>query len=106
MQGTQGILIVVLMIGVMYVTMIRPQQKRLRQHQQLVSAIRPGDEIVTIGGMYGIVRALNDEDSTVIIEADGGGRMKFSRQAISRRVNEPVEDEVQADEAEPSTDDR
>ena len=55
------LLMIVLLFGVMYFMMIRPQQKRRREAQQMQSALGPGDEIVTIGGLHGTVVAVDDE---------------------------------------------
>ena len=56
------LLLIVLLFGVMYFMMIRPQQKRRREAQQMQSTLGPGDEVVTIGGLYGTVVAVDDDD--------------------------------------------
>ena len=55
------ILMIALLFGVMYFMMIRPQQKRRREAEQMQSALGPGDEVVTIGGLYGTVTGVDDD---------------------------------------------
>jgi preprotein translocase subunit YajC len=89
-QTVQSLIFLVLLIGIFYFMLIRPQKKRVQQHQNLLSSIGVGDEIVTIGGMHGIVRAIGDED--VEIEAAPGVTMRFVKNAIARRVTEELDD--------------
>ena len=57
-----------LIFGVFYFLLIRPQQKRVKEHKAMVSAIQRGDKIVTSGGMKGkVVRVINDFDIEVEI---------------------------------------
>lgn len=62
--GTVGML--VLWLGVMYFILIRPQKKQQKQMDELRNAVRPGDNIMTTGGFYGVV--LDVVDDTVIVE--------------------------------------
>lgn len=69
-----------------YVLMIRPQQKRQKEHQALMASLTEGDRIITIGGVYGTVRTL--EDSRVGIEVAEGVVVEFDRAAVARRVEQ------------------
>lgn len=79
-----GILPIILIIGVFYLLLIRPQQKRARQHRELVSSVGVGDQVVTIGGMHGTVRSV-DEDS-IRLEVAPNLDITFAKQAVSRRL--------------------
>lgn len=79
---------IVLLFGVMYFMMIRPQQKRRREAEQMQSSIAPGDEVVTIGGLYGTVTGIDDE--TVLLEVAPGVQARYARPAIAR-VTKKVE---------------
>jgi preprotein translocase subunit YajC len=70
-----------LIIGIMYFLMIRPQQKRLKEHRDMVAAIRRGDTIVTSGGIIGKVTKVEDEELQV--EIADGVRIKLLRSTIS-----------------------
>lgn len=84
MEQLAQLLPIVLIIAVFYLLLIRPQQKRARQHRELVSSIENGDRIVTIGGLHGTVEAV-DED-TVRLELVPGTTITMSKQAVSRRL--------------------
>ncbi|WP_434090361.1 preprotein translocase subunit YajC [Micromonospora avicenniae] len=75
---------IVLLFGVMYFMMIRPQQKRRREAADMQSALGPGDEVVTIGGLYGTVTGVDDE--TVLLEVAPGVQTRYARPAIARVV--------------------
>jgi len=70
-----------LIIGIMYFLMIRPQQKRLKEHRDLVAAIRRGDTIVTSGGIIGKVTKVEDQELQV--EIADGVKVKLLRSTIS-----------------------
>jgi preprotein translocase subunit YajC len=70
-----------LIIGIMYFLMIRPQQKRLGDHRDMVAAIRRGDTIVTSGGIIGKVAKVDDEELQV--EITDGVKIKVVRSTVS-----------------------
>jgi preprotein translocase subunit YajC len=70
-----------LIIGIMYFLMIRPQQKRLKEHRDMVAAIRRGDTIVTSGGIIGKVTKVDDQELQV--EIAEGVRVKLLRATVS-----------------------
>ena len=89
------LLILILLFGVMYAVMIRPQQKRAREHQQLISAVQVGDEVMTTAGIFGTVTAI--EGDVISVEISPGVNMRVARAGIGRRLNQDVE-EFEADE--------
>jgi preprotein translocase subunit YajC len=84
----------VLIFVIMYMLILRPQQKRQKQHQEMLRNIRRGDTIVTSGGLIGRVTKKVDDDATEIEIADGL-RVRQSRSMIAdvRAKGEPVKDE-------------
>jgi preprotein translocase subunit YajC len=70
-----------LIIGIMYFLMIRPHQKRLKDHQAMVAAIRRGDTIVTSGGIIGKVAKVEDQELQV--EIADGVKIKILRSTVS-----------------------
>ena len=70
-----------LIIGIMYFLMIRPQQKRLKEHQAMVAAVRRGDTVVTSGGIIGKVAKVDDQE--LQIEIAEGVKIKILRSTIS-----------------------
>jgi preprotein translocase subunit YajC len=85
---------IVLLFGVMYFMMIRPQQRRRREAEQMQAALGPGDDVVTVGGMHGTVATVDDD--VVTLEVAPGVHVRFARPAIARVVSRSaaVEDEV------------
>ncbi|HZA60831.1 MAG TPA: preprotein translocase subunit YajC [Actinomycetota bacterium] len=83
----------VLMVAIFYFLLIRPQQRRARHQRDLVQSLEVGDEVVTIGGMFGRIRRMTDEEVT--IEVAPGTEIRFVKQAIARkRVVEPLDREA------------
>ncbi|WP_339147024.1 MULTISPECIES: preprotein translocase subunit YajC [unclassified Sutcliffiella] len=81
MDGMAGaILPLVLMFAIFYFLLIRPQQKRQKQVRNMQTNLQKGDKVVTIGGLHGIVDAL-DEDK-IVIKAGDGSRLTYDRQAV------------------------
>src|ERR1043165_9521033 len=68
----------------LYFLMIRPQQKRRRETEQMQRAMGPGDEIVTVGGLYGEVVEINDD--VVTLEIAPGVHARYARAAIGKVV--------------------
>ncbi|WP_026321809.1 preprotein translocase subunit YajC [Salinispora fenicalii] len=92
------ILMIVLLFGVMYFMMIRPQQKRRREAASMQSSLGHGDEVVTIGGLYGTVTGVDDE--TVLLEVAPGVETRYARPAIARVVTKAEQPaEAAADDA-------
>ena len=72
---------VILVIGIMYFLMIRPQQRRLKEHQDMVASIRRGDTVVSSGGIIGKVTKV--EDNELQVEVAEGVRIKLVRSTVS-----------------------
>lgn len=71
------------LFGVMYFILIRPQKKQAQKTQDMLSQIKPGDQVVTIGGLHGIVEEINSADNTVVLDCEGIF-LTFEKRAISR----------------------
>lgn len=71
------------LFGVMYFILIRPQKKQAQKTQDMLSQIKPGDNVVTIGGLHGIVEEINAADNTVVLDCEGIF-LTFEKRAISR----------------------
>jgi len=95
--GQFGMLLpLVAMFVIFYFLLIRPQQKRVKDHQALLKSIRRGDTIVTTGGLIGKVTKAGDADAELEAEIADGVRVKIVRSMISevRAKGEPVKDKV------------
>jgi preprotein translocase subunit YajC len=73
---------ILLIIPVLYLVMIRPQQKRQKQWQQMLAAIKAGDRVTTAGGIRGIILSIKD-DAIVIRVAPDGIKLEVAKNAIA-----------------------
>jgi preprotein translocase subunit YajC len=82
---------------IMYVLMIRPQQKKVKQHQEMVKNLRRGDSVITSGGTVGKVTKVVDDDQ-IEIEIAQGVRVRQMRSMVTevRAKGEPVPDDAAA----------
>jgi preprotein translocase subunit YajC len=89
------ILPLVMIMGVFWFLLIRPQQKRLKDHQELVKNVRRGDTVVTGGGIVGKVHKVVD-DNEIILEIAENVRIRVVKSSISevRTRGEPVKEEA------------
>ena len=85
----------VLIFVIMYFLILRPQQKRVKQHQEMVKNVRRGDTVITSGGLIAKVTKVIDDDK-IEIELGDGVRATQMRQMVSevRAKGEPVKDEA------------
>ena len=86
-----------LIFVIMYFLILRPQQKRVKSHQELVKAVRRGDTVITNGGLIGKVTKVVD-DEQIEIEVADGVRIRQVRSMITdvRAKGEPVKDDASA----------
>jgi len=75
------LIFVVLLFGLMYFVMIRPQRKRQKEHQQLIEELKRGDRVVTAGGIYGAVESISEDSVTIKVES--GATMKVAKGSVS-----------------------
>ena len=79
----------------MYFLILRPQQKRAKQHQEMVKNLRRGDNVITSGGLVGKVTKVVDDDQVEIEIADGVRVRQVKSMVADVRVKgEPVKDEA------------
>ena len=74
------IIFLVLIFGVMYFLMIRPQRKRQKEHEQLVEELRKGDRVITAGGIHGVVESLSED--SIVLKIESGATMRVSRSSV------------------------
>ena len=84
----------ILIFVIMYFLILRPQQRRVKQHQEMVKNVRRGDSVVTSGGLVGKVTKVIDDDQIEVEIADGV-RVRQMRQMVTsvQAKGEPVKDE-------------
>jgi len=90
------------MFVLLWAFLIRPQRRKQQEQQQLLASVEPGDEILTVGGIYGIVTEIDDEDD-LIVEIAEGIQVRIARRAVGGVVK-PEEEDVEHEELEEDVD--
>ncbi|SMY09082.1 preprotein translocase subunit YajC [Flavimaricola marinus] len=83
MQGLESLVPLILIFAIMYFLLIRPQQKKLKEHQAMVAALRRGDQVITQGGIIGKVTKVKDDNNEVEIEIASGVNVRVVRSTIA-----------------------
>jgi preprotein translocase subunit YajC len=104
------LIVMMLLLGVMYVLMIRPQRRRQQEHQTMVESCGVGEDVLTTGGIYGTVTQAEGDD--LVVEIADGISVHMTRRGIAAvlppedeadDVDDEYEDVVDADEPEDAT---
>lgn len=75
----------VIMFGIFYFLLIRPQQKKAKEHKALLESLKKGDQVITAGGMHGKITAV--EDTVVTIEVANNVNIKFNKGHVAAVVD-------------------
>lgn len=85
--GAAGLLsslpMVLIMVGIFYFLLIRPQQQEAKKHQELLASLKKGDQVVTASGLHGSVAEVRDD--TVLIEVSSKVKLMFDKTAVKRK---------------------
>ena len=87
MQGIQTFIPMILIFVIMYFLLIRPQQKKLKAHQEMLKALRRGDQVVTQGGIIGKVAKVKEDGNEIEIEIADGVIVRVVRSTIAQVLN-------------------
>ena len=75
-----------LIFVVMYLLLIRPQQKKAKEHKRLLDELKKGDRVVTSGGMFGTIFAIDEDRGRVVLKFGEDVKMEFLKSAIAAKV--------------------
>ena len=87
MEGIASLVPLILVFLIMYFLLIRPQQRKLKEHQAMVAALRRGDQIVTSGGIVGRVTRVKDGENEVEVEIAPSVNVRVVRSTIQSVVS-------------------
>jgi preprotein translocase subunit YajC len=73
-------------ILIMYFLMIRPQQKKQKEKQNMLNNLKTGDEILTIGGIYGKIEGINEKENRLIVSIGKDHKITIARSAVADKV--------------------
>lgn len=85
-QSVSSLVSLAIIVVAFYLIMIRPQQKRQKEHQALMASLAVGDRVVTIGGVYGTIASV--EEGRVGVTVSPGIIIEFDRAAIARKLED------------------
>lgn len=80
-SAISGFMPIILIFLIFYFLLIRPQQRQRKAHEEMISKLKKGDQVVTSGGINGVVVGLKDK--TVVLKVDEGVKIEVQRSAIS-----------------------
>ena len=80
---TPMIIFLILIFGLMYFVLIRPQRKRQKEHEQLLSELKRGDKVITAGGIYGEIESVSED--SVVMRIESGTTMRVARNSVVLR---------------------
>ena len=84
-------MIFLLFLGVFYFIVWRPQSKARKEHEELITTLKKGDEVVTEGGIVGKISAV--EDHLVVLEISDKNRLRIKKESISGKFGEPAKED-------------
>jgi len=103
MGGSTGLLYLLMVVAVFWFLLVRPQQKQAKQRAEMLTALKAGDRVITIGGICGVITQITD--TKIFIEVSDGVVLEMLRNSISSLDNEADLKDPFADEEEEEEDD-
>jgi preprotein translocase subunit YajC len=88
--GIMTFLPMILIVVVFYFFMIRPQMKKAKDHKKFVAELKKGDKVITTAGIHGRIVDLNE--TTIVVETEGGGKIRFDKSAVSLDASKTLND--------------
>ena len=88
--GMSMLLMMVIILAIMWLLMIRPQQKRQKEIQNFRNAITVGTNVVTAGGIYGVVKQIDEAENALMVEIANGVRIKVDRNSVYASPNQQM----------------
>ena len=102
-QTLMSVVPFVLIIAIFYFFIIRPQNKKQKETQKMIDALKKGDKVVTIGGIHGVVTSTKEK--TVILKVDDNVKIEVNRSAVAgvEKESVPSKSEKKADDSKESS---
>ena len=94
-----ALIVIVVLLALFWIVLVRPQRRRTQEQTDLIASLEEGDEIVSAGGLYGVIREIEGE--TLHVEIADGLVVRMARNAVAGLVEE--EEELEEDRDEDST---
>jgi preprotein translocase subunit YajC len=88
----------VAIVAIFYFLILRPQNKKQKDTQKMLSALKKGDRVVTIGGIHGVIQSV--KENTVIIKVDESVKLEFNRSAVATVSSQAKEEDGESEKKE------
>lgn len=75
-----------LLFALMYLMLIRPQRKKQKEHDKLLTELKKGDKVVTTGGLFGHIFAIDDDRNIIVLKINDTTKLEFLKSSIAARV--------------------
>ena len=82
-----GLIVLIALFVLFWLFIVRPQRRRLQEQRQLHESVAVGDEIVTMGGLLGHVRGINDDDDTLLLEIAPETTVRVARRGVAAVIH-------------------
>ncbi len=86
MEMFGSMLPLIVMFGILYLLIIRPQMKKQKEHQNMLNALQKGDKVVTVGGMIGKITSVSAEKNIVKINISNGVDVSIEKSAVAKKL--------------------
>lgn len=86
MENMTQLIFPLALVGIFYFLLIRPQQKKMKEHQDMVSSLRRGDQVVTQGGLIGKVDKVKEGENEVVVDLGEGVKVRVIQATIATVV--------------------
>jgi len=96
-----ALIVIVVLLALFWIILVRPQRRRTKEQTDLIESLEEGDEIVSAGGLYGVIREIEGE--TLHVEIADGLVVRMARNAVVGLVEEEEEEEFEEDRDEGDT---
>jgi preprotein translocase subunit YajC len=96
-----ALIVIVVLLALFWIVLVRPQRRRTQEQTDLIESLEEGDEIVSAGGLYGVIREIEGE--TLHVEIADGLVVRMARNAVVGLVEEEEEEELEEDRDEEGT---
>lgn len=93
--GFQTMIMMGLILVVMWVVMIRPQQKKQKELQKKINSLKKGDKVITIGGLHGVINHINVEKNTLSLRVADGQFITFDRKSVATILTDQADSKAE-----------
>ena len=91
-----SLIVIVVLFGLFWVALLRPQRRRAAVQRALLASLEPGDEIISTGGMFGVIRSIDEEE--LHVEVSDGVVVRMARRAVAGIVEHDDDEDTKPEE--------